>query len=146
MKKRWPILFALAGLLVLSAHAAEAGKKEWKTFNGTWSCPICDAKHLLGIQTECEALGHIHALKLDNGKFVQFVKNERSEALIAGGGRHRTRIEICGFYDQAANTLDIECYKIDGKWTSWCSEHHRMDMCRWDGEPAPAEADEDLGK
>jgi hypothetical protein len=138
MKSCWILLVGLACLLGASVPAAQAKEKVFKRFTGTWSCPVCDAKHLQGNQTECEAQGHKHALKLDDGRFVRFEENERSQALIQGGGRHAARIEIYGFYDEGAKTLDVECYKLDGRWSSWCSQHQRMDHCRGQGSPQPS--------
>ena len=84
----------------------------------------------MGEKAECEDLGHKHALKLDDGTYIAFVENARSEALVVGGGRYNTRIEVCGLYDSSTHVIDLESFEIDGIWSTWCDSDGRMDMCR----------------
>jgi hypothetical protein len=146
MHRRTGISLALIGLLCLAALAATAKPLDLKTLTGTWTCPICDQKKLEGKQAECEALGHEHALKLDDGTWVRFMETEKSGALIHGGGRHTARMKVCGFLDPNATTVDVECYEIDEKWTSWCPVHGRMDLCRGEGAEAGTAAETKTSK
>jgi hypothetical protein len=126
-------IFILPAVLLLAAGGIAGGKpavKDLKILKGTWTCPICDAKGLKGGKAECEDLGHKHALRLDDGKYVTFVENARSEALVVGGGRHNTRVEVCGLYDPSTHVIDLDSFEIDGIWSTWCEKDGRMDMCR----------------
>ena len=132
--KLWRI--ALAVMICLTSAgivSAFAGDVDFKVLSGKWTCPICDSKHLEGNQTECEAQGHTHVFKLNDGTMVSFVPSPRADLLIRGGGRHSCPIKICGFYNRKLHTIDVEAYAIDNQWTSWCEEHKQMDLCRGNG-------------
>lgn len=131
-------IIALAIVAGFGAVSAFAKDPQFRILSGKWICPTCDAKHLKGNQTECEAQGHTHVLKLNDGTMVNFVPSNRATDLIHGGGRHSCQIKIAGFYDSKNLTLDVECYAIDGKWTTWCEQENRMDLCRAGGEAKPA--------
>lgn len=133
------LLIALPILLVVSTVALAAPGKEFKSFKGTWMCPECVALKQVDTPEVCEAKGHKHALKLDDGQMVTFVESPRAAALVHGGGREKAKIEVYGFYDMAARTLDVETYRIDGIWSSWCENHGRMDPCRSMGEAGSAQ-------
>jgi hypothetical protein len=123
-------------MLILAANVALAAPaKELRTLKGTWMCPECASMKQADTAEQCEAKGHRHALKLDDGQIITFVDSPRAAALIHGGGRDKAKIDVCGFYDAQAKTLDIEAYRIDKLWTSWCDTHGRMDTCRSIGEP-----------
>jgi hypothetical protein len=117
----------------VGAGSAHANDLEFRILAGKWTCPICDSKHMQENQTTCEDQGHAHALKLNNGTMITFVPSNRSTALIHGGGRHSFPIKVAGFYDQKHQTLDVECYEIEGMWTTWCEQEQRMDLCRAGG-------------
>jgi hypothetical protein len=112
-----------------------------KTLKGAWTCPTCDATGTQEAYETCEALGHKHALKLDNGEYVSFVNNARGEALINGGGRHTVKITVVGFYDSSTHSIDVDAYQMDGQWTSWCEKDQRMDFCRSESFPSSPEAE-----
>ncbi len=121
--------------LVILAIAAFAGDKssdsgkKLRTYKGTWTCLACDLKKLNDDNAQCEVFGHKHALRLADGKYVNFLENDHSVELIKGGGRHQTQIEVTGYFDSNSRTLDVVKYEIDGMVTEWCPEHSRMDLC-----------------
>lgn len=116
-------------ITALSVAASAASQKKVRTFTGTHTCLACDLKKLEGTNSECEAYGHKHCLRLDNGKYINFLENDHSEALIKGGGRHNTRITVTGIYNSNSHTIDVQSYVIDGIETVWCEKHHQMDIC-----------------
>jgi hypothetical protein len=122
-------VFSVLAIAALSGAASANSQKNVKTFTGTHTCLACDLKKLEGTNSECEAYGHKHCLRLDNGKYINFLENDHSEALIKGGGRHNTRITVTGIYDSKSHTMDIHNYVIDGIKTVWCEKHHQMDIC-----------------
>jgi hypothetical protein len=122
-------LFLVVAMAVFAVVASAARGKNLTTYKGTLTCLACDLKKGVGLNSECEVYGHRHSLRLDNGKYIYFLENDHSEALVKGGGRHDTRIQVTGVYDPNSHTIDVESYVIDGIKTSWCDEHSRMDMC-----------------
>lgn len=133
------LLVALPLLLVATAVALATPAKDFRSFKGTWMCPECAALKQADTPEECEAKGHKHALKLDDGQMITFVESPRAAALVHGGGREKAKIEVYGFYDTASQTIDVETYRIDGVWSAWCENHSRMDACRSMGEAGAAE-------
>jgi hypothetical protein len=117
-------------LLAMGSTAAVPEANNFRTLSGYWTCPTCEANGLEGTYEQCEAQGHKHALKLPDGQYVYFLENERSTALIQGSRKHGFPITVCGFYDARTRTIDVDAYKIDNLWTSWCAEHQQMDTCR----------------
>ena len=136
MIRKTTVLLVLA-IAALSVAASAASQKNVKTFTGTLTCLACDLKKLEGINSECEVYGHRHSLRLDNGKYINFLENDHSEALLKGGGRHNTKVQVTGVYDSKSHTIDINSYVIDGINTVWCEKHGQMDTC---GNPKPAES------
>jgi hypothetical protein len=135
----------LVMLLLFSAVAIAQQKTEQKTFTGTWTCLNCDLAGLDGsVRTQCEDLGHRHCLRLDNGKYLFFLDNDHAAALIKGGGRHETLMTVKGTYYPGAHTIDVQSYVIDGKTSSWCAEHKRMDLCN--DPPSAKRAEREEGK
>ncbi|TFH63923.1 MAG: hypothetical protein E4G91_07395 [Candidatus Zixiibacteriota bacterium] len=131
-------------LLLFAAVAVAQQKTEQKTFTGTWTCLACDMKGLDGsVRAQCEELGHRHSLRLDNGNYVFFLDNDHSQELINGGGRHQARVTVKGIYFKKAQTIDVQSYVIDGKTSSWCAEHQRMDLCN---DPASNRVEKNDGK
>ena len=122
-------VFLVLAITALSVAASAASQKNTKTFTGTLTCLACDLKKLEGTNSECEAYGHRHSLRLDNGKYVNFLENDHSEALLKGGGRHNTRIQVTGIYDSKSHTIDVHDYVIDNIQTVWCEKHGQMDIC-----------------
>lgn len=122
-------VFLVLAMATLSIAASAASQKNVKTLTGTLTCLACDLKKLKGTNSECEAYGHKHCLRLDNDRYVNFLENDHSEALIKGGGRHDTRVKVTGIYDSNSRTIDVETYVIDGIKTTWCEKHGQMDIC-----------------
>jgi hypothetical protein len=119
----------LVMLLLFVTVAFAQQKTEQKTFTGTWTCLNCSLAGLVNRPTtECEDLGHRHCLRLDNGKYLFFLDNDRGKALIQGGGRPEMKMTVKGAYYPSAQTIDVHSYVIDGKTTSWSEEHQRMEM------------------
>ncbi len=132
------LTLALA-IIAASASADNRTDVKVKTISGTLTCLACDLKGYEGINSQCEALGHHHCVRKANGDYVNFLQNDHSEALIAGGGRHNTEIKVTGIYHNQSHTIDVESYEIDGIKTTWCDAHNRMDMC---GDPKAVKATE----
>lgn len=128
---RKSLFFGAVVLLAMSAgiFAAERGQK--KEFTGTWTCLACDLKKFDGVRAQCEDFGHKHCLRLNDGRYIQFLENDHSIDLIKGGGRHEVQLTVRGIYDSKSHTIDVEDYTIDGVTTTWCSDHNRMDHCAW---------------
>jgi len=122
-------LFLLLAFVSLGVTASAGNNAKVKTFEGTLTCLACDMKNLDGANAQCEAFGHRHSLRLDNGNYIYFIENDHSEALIKGGGRHNTRAKVTGIYNKKAHALDVQTYEIDGLTTAWCDVHGTMDMC-----------------
>jgi hypothetical protein len=119
----------LVMLLLFAAVAVAQQKMEQKTFTGTWTCLNCSLAGLVNRpQAECEDLGHRHCLRLDNGKYLFFLDNDRGKALIQGGGRRDVKMAVKGTFYSAAQTIDVQSYVIDGITTSWNEEHQKMEM------------------
>lgn len=133
------LLIALPILLLIGAVAIAAPAKEFRNFNGTWMCPECAAMKQVDSPGQCEAKGHRHALKLDGGQMLTFLDSPRAATLIHGGGRDKVKIQVCGLYDGDTKTLDVDAYRIDDVWSTWCGGHGRMDSCRSTGEPGSAQ-------
>jgi hypothetical protein len=123
-------LAVLPALLLVTAIAIASPGKEFRSFKGTWLCPTCAEMKQADTPENCEAKGHKHALKLDDGQLITFDDNARAATLIHGGGREKAKIEVCGLFEPQARTLDVDAYKIDDTWTTWCDAHARMDQCR----------------
>ena len=123
------LVLAVLLLFAVAVPVFAVAGPQFKSFQGTWTCPICDAKHFHGTQAECEAFNHKHCLKLNDGTYISFLESPRSKVLIAGGGRHDTRMEVCGLYDSNTRVLDVFAFKIDGIWSTWCEKDQQMDPC-----------------
>lgn len=133
------LLAVLPAFLIATAVAFAGTGREFKSFKGTWLCPTCAEMKQPDTPENCEAKGHKHALKLDDGTLITFVDNPRATALIHGGGREKAKIEVVGLFDEKTHTLDVDAYEIDEAWSSWCEQHSRMDFCRATGQPGPIE-------
>jgi len=126
--------FVFAFFLVLALNTAVFAGRTHKeeNFEGTYTCMVCDLLGQEGLKSQCEDLGHQHGLRLDNGKYIHFLKNDHSFDLIAGGGRHDVRLSINGTYYPEARMVNVDHYTIDGITTAWCGNHSRMDKCNWE--------------
>jgi hypothetical protein len=129
------LLAFLPVMLFVTAVALAAPTRDFKSFKGTWLCPTCAEMKQADTPENCESKGHTHALKLDDGQWITFVANARATALIHGGGREKAKIEVYGLFDSKTQTLDVDAYRIDEAWSTWCDHDGRMDFCRATGEP-----------
>jgi len=134
----------LVMLLLFATVAVAQQKTEQKTFTGTWTCLNCDLAGLVNRPSaECEDLGHRHCLRLDSGKYMFFLDNDRGKALIQGGGRPEMKMTVKGTYYPAAHTIDVQSYVIDGRTTSWNAEHKQMEL---QNDPSTKRAEQSEGK
>lgn len=122
-------IVALAIALIACSSVLAHPPRTTHTFVGTYLCISCDLKKTDGLNAQCETFGHRHGIKLSSGRYIYLLENDHSVDLIKGGGRENFPIQVTGFYDGFARTLDVQKYKIDGIESTWCQEHHRMDPC-----------------
>jgi len=128
MIKRGIIFFVAISFAVgMVSFAAEKGVH--KDFEGTLNCIGCDLKKAEGANSQCKIYGHTHGLKLEDGKYISFLENDKSADLIKGEGIHGMNVKVHGVYFSDANLLDVETYEVDGKTYSWCESHGAMDLC-----------------
>ncbi|UCC44253.1 MAG: hypothetical protein JSU65_14275 [Candidatus Zixiibacteriota bacterium] len=139
---RIPVLLAvaiLAGLAVgavageghdRSEVAKSSAKAEHVTLQGTLECLGCDLKSQGNARAACSIYGHKHALKTEDGRYINFLENKYSEALLKGEKLHGKKLEVHGVYFANANLMDVEAYESeDNRKISWCSHCNRMDAC-----------------
>ena len=108
---------------------AENPLRRQRTFSGTYVCLACDLAKKGGAHSQCDIYGHQYCLKLNNGNYVMFLRNDYSEELLKGGGREDFKMKVTGVYDPQARTIDVRSYEIDGIKSTWCDVHERMDDC-----------------
>jgi hypothetical protein len=111
--------------------AAEQGmmKGVEKSFTGTLVCEACDLKASMGARSACKVYGHNHALKIGEGRYVNFLENKYSIDLIKGEQFANQEITVTGIYYPTANILDIESVQAGEQKLSWCDHHNAMDGC-----------------
>jgi hypothetical protein len=131
---RKTLLLSLAVLMVSSVMVFADGPKAIKTgkqadFEGTLVCLGCDLKQAEGARAACKAYGHKHALKTDDGKYVNFLENRYSEDLLKGEKYHNQKMKVSGVYYAGAKTLDVKSFQVDGKTKAWCGHCKAMDGC-----------------
>lgn len=126
---RHRVIIAIALGLIACSSVLVASPRTTHTFIGTYLCISCDLEKTAGLNAQCETFGHHHGIKLSNGRYIYLLENDHSADLIKGGGRENFPIQVTGYYDRFARTLDVQKYKIDGIESTWCQEHHRMDPC-----------------
>ena len=131
---RKTLLLSVAVLLVTSVmvfggehKAARMGKRA--DFEGTLVCLGCDLKQAEGARAACKVYGHKHALKTEDGKYVNFLENQYSEDLLKGEKYHNQKMKVSGVYYADANTLDVKSFQVDGKTKAWCGHCKAMDGC-----------------
>ncbi len=128
------LLLSLAVLLVSSVMLLGGEQKADKMgkqadFEGTLVCLGCDLKQAEGAHAACTAYGHRHALKTEDGKYINFLENQYSEDLLKGEKYHNQKMKVSGVYYADANTLDVKSFQVDGKTMSWCDHCKAMDGC-----------------
>ena len=136
MLRKLSILFVSA--LLLTGMSLTAGEKEEKeavkkaehvSLKGKLVCLGCDLKKAEGARAACSVYGHTHALKTEDGKYINFLENQYSADLIKGEKYHDKPIEMDGIYFVDANVLDVETFTVDGKKVGWCGHCKAMDQC-----------------
>lgn len=100
-----------------------------KTFTGTLVCEDCDLKASMGARSACKVYGHHFALKIGEGKYVNFLENKYSEDLLKGEKFANKEITVTGHFYPTANVLDIEKIQAGDQKLSWCDHHNAMDGC-----------------
>lgn len=115
--------------------ATQAGAKiasetpQQVTWKGELVCLGCSLK-AIGAKSACSEFGCSHTLKTADGRYVAFLQNNFSKALLAGKDMHNKPIEITGTFFANANVLDVQSYAVDGgKEISWCDHCKGMDAC-----------------
>ena len=123
------VLLASAVVIADSKNKADSKTGEYKTFSGTLVCQGCDLKKNEGARAACNVYGHKHALKTDDGKYINFLENKFSEDLVNGEKYQNRKIKINGNYYASANMIDIDNFTVDEKMKSWCDHCQAMDGC-----------------
>ncbi len=101
---------------------------EHATLKGTLVCLGCSLKKD-GANSECSTFGHKHALKTEDGKFINFLENKFAADLIKGEKYSNKQVEVHGVYFANANSLDVENFSVDSKKKTWCGHCSSMDSC-----------------
>jgi hypothetical protein len=129
-------LFAWAALAVAGDQTAPKATKLTKaehgkhaSFEGTLVCLGCSLKKSDGARAQCSDFGHTHALKTEDGRYVNLLPNRYSAELLNGGELHNKELAVKGVYFAHANQLDVEAYSVEGKKHAWCDHCKRMDGC-----------------
>lgn len=138
------LILAVASMFVLAAALSaqnmdkgmkdKAGDKAMmkgveKSFTGTLVCEACDLKASMGARSACKVYGHNHAIKIGEGKYVNFLENKYSIDLIKGEKFANKEITVSGIYYPTANILDVEKVAAGDQKLSWCEHHNAMDGC-----------------
>ena len=112
---------------VEKATATEGGQHQ--TFSGQLVCLGCSLAKADGARAECGAFGHTHALKTEDGRFINFLENKYAVDLLKGEKYHNQQVEVHGVYFANANQLDVETFKVGDKQKGWCDHCKSMDGC-----------------
>ena len=140
MIRKTMAVLTLALFVVSAAGLALAGEKkgdmdtmhgEHVKFQGKLVCLGCSLKKAEGARAECSEYGHTHALMTADGKYINFLPNRYSDALMKGGKFDNQEITVEGTYFADADVLDVEMYEVDGQKYSWCDHCKAMDGCKF---------------
>lgn len=107
-------------------------KAEHQTISGTLVCLGCSLK-ADGAHSECSAFGHTHALKTEDGHFINFLENKFAADLIKGEKYHNKQVKVSGVFFAKANLLDVESFTVDDQKKGWCDHCNAMDGCSMAG-------------
>jgi len=133
MFKRFDVIFLIVvvGLAatLIAGEISESDHAGHANFDGQLVCLGCDLKGNQGARAECSVYGHDHALKTEDGKFINFLENKYSADLMAGEKYHNQQIKVHGIYFADANLIDVEWFEVDNKTKSWCDHCKQMDSC-----------------
>ena len=126
------VLFCLTLMAAAEETGTAAGPVSSQVvMKGTLVCVGCDLKKAENARSACDAFGHKHALRTEDGKYIGFLENRYSADLIEGKKLHNSKIEVMGVYHTDANLLDVESYRAEGgKTISWCDHCKAMDTCQ----------------
>jgi len=112
-----------------AAKAKAAEKIENASFKGTLVCLGCDLKMTEGAHAACKTYGHKHALKTEDGRYINFLENQYSEDLLKSEKYQGKKIEAEGTFFANADMLDVHSFTVDGKKMGWCQSCKKMDSC-----------------
>ena len=99
------------------------------TLKGVLACSSCSLK-AKGAQSACSEFGCSHALKTEDGRFINLMQNKFSANLLSNKQNHNKPVEISGTLFANANMLDVKSYALDGgKTNSWCDHCKGMGAC-----------------
>lgn len=131
MFKKLSVLIVLALIVsAISISSVQASDNAThKTFKGKLVCESCDLKQTEGARAACTVFGHKHALKTEDGQYVNFLENQYSKDLINTEKLHNATIKVSGTYFANAHTLDVQSFTVDGKKKAWCEHCSAMDGC-----------------
>ena len=128
-------IFALTGITAMACGepakttSASVEKTETTTLSGTLVCMGCDLKKAEGARSACAAYGHKHALKTSDGRYISFLENKYSDALLNGDKYHNQNVKVSGVMFANSNTMDVDGFSVDGKSFGWCGGCKTMDGC-----------------
>jgi len=105
------------------------GAIEHATMTGTLVCLGCDLSKTEGARAAFSVYGHKHALKMEDGKYINLLENQYSADLIKGEKFHNKPIEIEGTYFASANQIDVHAFTVEGEKKGWCDHCKAMDGC-----------------
>ena len=133
MLKKVSLIFVM--MLMITSLTLTAGEQkamnmgQKATFEGTLVCLGCTLKSEEGARAACKEFGHTHALKTEDGKFINFLENKYSQDLLKGEKYGNKKITVRGIYHASANLMDVESFTVDGKMKTWCDHCKAMDGC-----------------
>ncbi len=126
MKQRQLLVIA-AMLLIAAASVLGQTANRTRTITGTYTCIACEMQKAFAMHAQCDTFGHDYGVKLTDGTFIRFLRNDHSVDLVKGGGRTDFKITVTGLYDRGARTIDVQKYVIDGVETVWSLEKQKME-------------------
>lgn len=128
-------VFAMTGTNVMacgeakSSAATTVSETGDVTISGTLVCLGCDLKKADGARAACSVYGHKHALKTADGRYINLLENQYSDALVNGDKYHNKAIKVAGTMFANSNTMDVRTFTVDGKTSGWCGGCKTMDGC-----------------
>jgi hypothetical protein len=126
-------VFFIAVLAVIAIAEEKAGHdhgtmtEAQKSFEGTLVCTGCSLKKYEGARSQCSVYGHTHSLRTTEGKYISFLPNKFSDAIMKGEKYHNQKVTVSGVYHTSANMLDVESFTVEGNKNTWCDHCNAMD-------------------
>ena len=134
-KLQFVMVLIMASLLAVGVMAGDkyadkstSSETKLTSFSGKMVCLGCSLKKSEGAKANCAEFGHTHALKTEDGQFINLLENQYSKDLM-GEKYHDQTVEITGTLYAKANVLDVNSFQVDGKTKSWCGGCKSMDGC-----------------